>query len=300
MPVHFTCPHCQEQTLVDDEFAGHSGNCIQCGRPIVVPGIPASQTATAIAQRERRKKRLYWPLLAVVGLAVAGATLGMCTLLMAILQPALQVARANSMKSQCARNLRQIGAALMAYEAEHGSLPPAYVADSAGKPLHSWRVLILPYLGNQEKELYREYDLSLPWSSPENMRLLGRMPSVFACPADPNALPRGETSYMVVVGKGSLFPGSTSLSRSRAIDGLEQTIMVVEVRSAGTSWLEPKDLTEGVVMYQVGIDIGGNHTAGANALLANGETEFLPINMPPEHVQALLSPAGNEPNPLLE
>ena len=39
------------------------------------------------------------------------------------------------------------------YHDEHGSFPPAYIADASGKPMHSWRVLILPYL--DEKGLYR-------------------------------------------------------------------------------------------------------------------------------------------------
>ena len=36
--------------------------------------------------------------------------------------------------------------ALHNYHDEHGSFPPAYVSDESGRPLYSWRVLILPYL----------------------------------------------------------------------------------------------------------------------------------------------------------
>jgi hypothetical protein len=33
----FTCPHCGEQTLVEDKYAGQSGPCIRCGKLITVP-----------------------------------------------------------------------------------------------------------------------------------------------------------------------------------------------------------------------------------------------------------------------
>jgi len=39
------------------------------------------------------------------------------------------------------------GLALFNYHDDYGSYPPAYIADESGRPMHSWRVLILPYLG---------------------------------------------------------------------------------------------------------------------------------------------------------
>ena len=44
--------------------------------------------------------------------------------------------------------------------------PPAVIFGPDGKPWHSWRVLILPYL--EENELYNAYDFSQPWDSPRN------------------------------------------------------------------------------------------------------------------------------------
>ena len=38
-------------------------------------------------------------------------------------------------------NLKQIAIALHSYHEQYGSLPPAYVADANGRPMHSWRVL---------------------------------------------------------------------------------------------------------------------------------------------------------------
>src|SRR5688572_33251458 len=47
--------------------------------------------------------------------------------------------------------------------------PPAYVADSNGTPMHSWRVLILPYI--EANHIYDRYDQTQPWDSATNRQL---------------------------------------------------------------------------------------------------------------------------------
>jgi len=37
MPIQFTCPHCGVQTQVDDQFAGQTGACRQCGQSVSIP-----------------------------------------------------------------------------------------------------------------------------------------------------------------------------------------------------------------------------------------------------------------------
>src|ERR1700761_2260667 len=53
-------------------------------------------------------------------------------------------------RHQCMDNLRQIALGLKTYADEHSAFPPAYTIDAHGKPLHSWRTLILPYIGQAE------------------------------------------------------------------------------------------------------------------------------------------------------
>jgi hypothetical protein len=47
----------------------------------------------------------------------------------------------------CQANLRTIGLALRNYHGAYGCFPPAYTTDARGTPMHSWRVLILPFAG---------------------------------------------------------------------------------------------------------------------------------------------------------
>jgi type II secretory pathway pseudopilin PulG len=90
-----------------------------------------------------------------------------------ILVISMEVAREESQKAarrfQCLNNLRQIALALQNYRDDFGCFPPAYVADDAGKPMHSWRVLILPYM--DRKEVYSQYNFNEPWDGPTNSRL---------------------------------------------------------------------------------------------------------------------------------
>ncbi|MCE9526378.1 MAG: DUF1559 domain-containing protein [Planctomycetales bacterium] len=304
MPLPFACPHCGELTLVDDEFAGHSGPCIGCGRTIVVPRFatprPAGPAGAAIPAsaypgmpQVSPRKRLIFMLL--VGI---GATVAVGALITILFQPVLEYSRTGAHRRQCAENLRKIGVALRAYENKYGSLPPAYVEDKEGNRLHSWRVLILPFLGPEESELYGEYNLKESWDSPGNKLVADKMPSVFRCPADKPEFPENanETSYLVVVGKGTAFPGKTTVTRNDIGDNHRQTIYVLEANATKVVWTEPSDLSEGSQNLEVGTDVGGNHH-GLNVLLSTGEVKFLPQDIDAPDLRAMTTINGNEPLP---
>src|SRR6478672_5330638 len=65
-------------------------------------------------------------------------------LLIALLLPAVGGGPPHG-RMACSNHLKQIGIALQNYHDVYGSFPPAYVADANGRPMHSWRVLILPF-----------------------------------------------------------------------------------------------------------------------------------------------------------
>jgi len=71
--------------------------------------------------------------------------------------------------AQCKGKLKQLGLALFNYHEDYGSFPPAYIADTNGNPMHSWRLLLLPYM--DEPELYSLYNFSQPWNAPGNSKL---------------------------------------------------------------------------------------------------------------------------------
>jgi hypothetical protein len=216
--------------------------------------------------------------------------------------PALSSARQASRRSQSANNLKTIATAMLAYHAEHDCFPPAYVADASGKPMHSWRVLLLPHLGYDH--IYAQYDFRQSWNSPRNMNLLYSMPAEYACPEDPDARVKGETNYMVIVGEDTLFPGSKSVKLTQITDGPERTILVAQTRSSGVMWLEPRDLQADQMRFGIngsgGREIGSSLAGGAHVATGDGTVHFLTEDSPPMDVRAMATISGNEPAVLLD
>jgi Protein of unknown function (DUF1559) len=68
------------------------------------------------------------------------------------------------------------------YHETYGCFPPAYLANRDGKPMHSWRVLILPFLAQQE--LYRAYNFDEPWNGPNNRNLESRIGNIYVSVRD--------------------------------------------------------------------------------------------------------------------
>lgn len=93
-----------------------------------------------------------------------------CCMLMCLLTPR-SGAREAARRAQCSNNLKQIAFSLHSYHDRYGCFPPAYIADEEGKPMHSWRVLILPFI--EEQALYDRYAFTEPWDGPSNRRLAG-------------------------------------------------------------------------------------------------------------------------------
>ena len=93
----------------------------------------------------------------------------------------MQAAMAEAEAEHSADNLEQIGKAIRKYESVQRFLPNNSY-DDTGKPLLSWRVHILPFLGDDDSaELYRRFRLNEPWDSPHNRQVLNssKMPFVY-------------------------------------------------------------------------------------------------------------------------
>ena len=79
--------------------------------------------------------------------------------------------------------MRRIRKAMQEYEKDHGEPVPLYSQDERGVPLHSWRVLLLPYLTEMSTDASRvPYDqirLDEPWNSEWNSQFRNRVPEVY-------------------------------------------------------------------------------------------------------------------------
>jgi hypothetical protein len=118
------------------------------------------------------------------------------------------MSRTATLQARTLANLSRIGLALYEFQEAHSFWPPAFLVGPDGKPWHSWRVLLLPYLGH--RDLFDRYDFSQPWDSAKNLWLLDRMPAVFHDPIYGEELGHF-THYAALVGggAGSKFAGSS-------------------------------------------------------------------------------------------
>ena len=179
-----------------------------------------------------------------------------------------------AVRMSCMRNLACIGVALHCYEQKYGCFPPAYTVDPSGARMHSWRVLLLPFLG--EGDLYAQYTLDEPWNSVSNFRLLHLMPEVYRCPSD-TAAKEGTTNYLAVVGPDAAWRGATPL-RGSEFKKSDDTIMLVESSDADVYWLEPRDLEFGQAAHGINRPqepgISSRHGSGANCDLDSAHARF--------------------------
>jgi hypothetical protein len=204
--------------------------------------------------------------------------------------------------SQCKNNLRHLGIALQNYHDTHGTFPPAYIADKNGRPMHSWRVLILPFI--EQQALYSRYRFDEPWDGPNNRLLAAEVPDLFRCPSeDPESC---DTSYVAVVGLETCWPEDKAVAFSQIRDGTSNTILVVESHRSGIHWMEPRDLHMGQMTLAVnpvhGQGICSCHGAKndngrgttAQFVRADGSMGRLDNNTPAATVRGMLTIDGGE------
>lgn len=228
-----------------------------------------SEIANDSAPRKPLWRRSRWGIfLAVVFVGV----------FVTLLVPYLICVRTEALRMGCVHNMKHILLALHSYHDRYETFPPAYTVDADGKRLHSWRVLILSHLG--EEELYKQIRLDEPWDSEHNSRLHKQMPTIFCCPADRKKQSRGETSYIWVLGKSHISDGTSCTKITDIHDGTSNTIMLVETLDP-CCWMAPEDTSIGDLWENwfegspPSNGISSNHTCVGNLGFADGSVRTL-------------------------
>lgn len=210
-------------------------------------------------------------------------------ILVALIVPALQVDREGARRLSCSNNLRQISMAIYLYESTYRKLPPAFTVDSDGRPLHSWRTLILPFM--ECGSLYERIDLSKPWDDPVNLAIGQFEMPLYSCPSNPMRQP-GLTVYQLVEDPRAAIFGSETRSMAEISDGPSNTLIVVECSEAdAVPWMKPQDLPMSKFLSPSG---RYPHSGSRHVAMADISVRLLPKDIDPESAVALVTRAGGE------
>ncbi len=209
------------------------------------------------------------------------------------------------------KRLRKIGWGISRFADASNFLPAGVVAKGGAVGL-SWRVQILPYVG--EKALYEQFKFDEPWDSENNEKLIEKMPEVFASPG--RAAPAGRTHLRTFTGQygfiydpvpvkgakpdGPRFPGVAVRGRpfSDITDGTSYAFMVVEATEP-VVWTKPDELS--AQPKEVGKPgsipipkLGGPFPDGFHALMCDAQVHFFPHTLKAETVRALVTVNAND------
>jgi hypothetical protein len=191
---------------------------------------------------------------------------------------------------QSTNNLKQIGLSMHNYLQANKTFPAAYTVDKSGKPLLSWRVLILPYL--EQNDLYKEFHLDEPWDSEHNKKLIARMPAVYGNPNSAVA-GGGKTNYLAPRGDKTIFANDKGTKISDVTDGTSNTIVTLEVPdNEAVVWTKPDDFKYDENAPMKGLL--GMRTNGFIAGLADGSVRFFMLPLDPTVVKAMFTRNGGE------
>ena len=157
----------------------------------------------------------------------------------ALLYPAVQAAREAARRVSCTPDMVRF--ALHTYHDKFGSFPPAYTTDAEGKPLHSWRTLVVL------NSYHSEFDIRLdePWDSPHNSQFHDKLTSFHGlfCPSRPEECAKGLSHYRMIIGPDTISNGPNCTKFSDVTRGTSNAILVVET-SVPICWMKPEDLPQ--------------------------------------------------------
>lgn len=289
---------------IDERYAGQTGPCAICAKSITVPqlGTPEAPIGAVPANPKRpnpadQARMPLATIMLILGFSFGGlAVLAICGGGVAsVAIPAIKQARRNTQNEASRDNLRRIAEAMDAYYATYDAYPPAFTTDAKGQPQHSWRVLLLPFLGHSD--IYSRYNLNLPWDDPVNMQIMYEMPNVYRSFDDQiNAF--NETRFVVIKGKGTLFPDGGGVTKDDIKDEKESLLLVVEKNGPGINWMQPEDLTlnRDSLLIENDPDNAGtlSNSLTGNVVMADGETFLLPDSTSQQLMRDMSTRKGQE------
>ncbi|MDZ4780490.1 MAG: DUF1559 domain-containing protein [Planctomycetia bacterium] len=186
----------------------------------------------------------------LVELLVVIAIIG---ILIALLLPALQVAREAARRSQCTNNLKQVALAAHTFENSKKHFPSSVrPAGLTPLPRIAGVTLLLPFI--EQNNTFKAYDQAKNWNDPLNLPAVSQVIPTFLCPTSPkperlDGLPEASTWSATIA-------ATTDYSPTIGVDARLKTANLVDKDGKGflpknekPRFADVKDGTSNTILY---------------------------------------------------
>lgn len=205
----------------------------------------------------------------------------------------------DGMSDHAALKLRKLILGMLNYQDTYRFFPSNLLYKDQSEeyvPQLSWRVALLPYLG--QNNLYEQFRKDEPWDSPHNKKLIQYMPDIYRDADD--SIRQTETRFITLSGPDTPFPELKDgkkprlISSRRITDGSSKTILIVQAAPKNAvPWTKPVDLPfdSSQPLKSLG-DISARH--GLPVAMADGSIKVLKPSITVEQLKGLATPNGGE------
>jgi prepilin-type N-terminal cleavage/methylation domain-containing protein/prepilin-type processing-associated H-X9-DG protein len=238
-----------------------------------------------MSRRLRRRRAAFTLVEFLVVVAVIG-------LVIALLLPSVRTSREAARRNQCLNNTKQISLGLLNYNSAKNEFPPAYTTDTDGKPLHSWRTLLIPFLETIDLRLPTG-NLDKRWDDPANSKLLNAGWPFPQCPSVADLGNR--TTYLAIVTPTSFIQPTLPRKLADVKDGQAGTIVFMDANEKhAVPWMAPVDADESLALGICDPEWPGQHGNLTTVSFADGHGKSIFAGISPDVMRAIISIAGNE------
>lgn len=225
--------------------------------------------------RDSEYGKLPWRTASGFTLVEVLVVLAIIGLLIALLIPAVQAARAAAQRSSCGNNLHQLGVAMELHHGEWRKFP------KDGENGFGYGAFLLPYI--EEAALFKQIK---PYNASGSTAGTDTDIKIFLCPQNGTPPNKGHSDYL---GTQDLF--SMARVKEDVKDGLSKTIAIGETLQ-DHRWSYPK-MGNNTGAPNSG-SFGSEHSGGAQFLLCDGSVHFISETISPDIFKALCTIAGRE------